>query len=81
MEHIVIVSEHGGEYLFHFVPPSATKEEKAAKQVANKIVKWVEKFDVGSTIDSIGGDSTNSNTRKDGGSFTHIEKMLLFAHQ
>ena len=50
MEHIVVVSEPGGEYLFHFVPPSATKEEKAAKQVAKKIVELIEKYDVGRTI-------------------------------
>ena len=41
MEHIVVMSKPGGEYLFHFVPEEATKEEKAAKQVANKIVDWI----------------------------------------
>ena len=76
MEHIVAVSEPGGEYLFHFVPEEATKEEKADKQVANKIVDWIIKYDVGSSLDSIGGDSTNSNTGWDGGSITHIEKIL-----
>ena len=76
LEHIVVTSEPGGEYLFHFVPEDATKEEKAAKQVANKIVDWLNKYGAEATLDSIGGDSTNSNTGKDGGSITHIEKML-----
>ena len=31
-------------YLFHFVPEEATKNEKAAKKVANKIVEWVFKY-------------------------------------
>ena len=35
MEHIVVVSEPGGEYLFHFVSEEATKEERAAKHVSN----------------------------------------------
>ena len=76
LEHIVVVSEPGGEYLFHFVPPEAMKEEKPAKQVANKIVGWVVDKEAEETLDSIGGDSTNSNTGCEGGSFTYIEKML-----
>ena len=76
-EHIVVTNEPGGEYLFHFVPEEATKEEKAAKQVANKIVEWIVKYGVDTTLDSIGGDSTNnSNSGWEGESFTHIEKML-----
>ena len=66
MEHISVTSEPGGEYLFHFVPPEATKEIKAAKQTAIKIVEWLEKYGVDETLDSIGGDSTNSNTAQDG---------------
>ena len=76
MEHIVVTSEPGGEYLFHFVPSEATREEKAAKQVANKIVDWILKYGVETSLDSLGGDSTNSNTGWEGGSFTHVEKML-----
>ena len=76
MEHIVVTSEPGGEYLFHFVPDEATKEIKAAKQVALKIVDWLHKFDVDETLDSLGGDSTNMNTGWDGGSFTLIESLL-----
>ena len=34
MEHIVITSEPGGEYLFHFTPAEATEQIKAAKQTA-----------------------------------------------
>ena len=41
MEHIVIVSEPGGEYLHHFVPPEATTEDKPAKQIAKVIVDWL----------------------------------------
>ena len=76
LEHIVVTSEPGGEYFFHFVPEEATKYDKAAKQVSTKIVQWILRYGVASTLDSIGGDSTNSNTGLDGGSFTHIEKML-----
>ena len=76
MEHIVVTSEPGGEYLFHFVPDEATKEIRAAKQVAIKIVDWLQKFDVDETLDSLGGDSTNVNTGWDGGSFTWIEGLL-----
>ena len=76
MEHISVTSEPGGEYLFHFVPPEATKHIKAAKQIAIKIVEWMEKYGVNETLDSLGGDSTNSNTGWQGGSFTLIEKML-----
>ena len=59
MEHIVVTSEPGGEYLFHFVPDEATKEIRAAKQVAINIVDWLQKFDVDETLDSLGGDSTS----------------------
>ena len=76
MEHIVVTSEPGGEYLFHFTPDEATKENKAAKQVAIKIVEWIKKHNITESLDSIGGDSTNSNTGKYGGTFTHIENML-----
>ena len=41
LEHISVTSEPGGEYLFHFVPPEATKEVKASKQIAIKIVEWM----------------------------------------
>ena len=57
MEHIVVTSEPGGEYLFHFVPDEATKDEKPAKKVANKIVDWILKYGVETSLDSIGGDS------------------------
>ena len=76
MEFISVTSEPGGEYLFHFNPPEATKSVKAAKQIAIKIVEWIEEYGVDSTLDSIGGDSTNINTGWDGGSFTLIERML-----
>ena len=75
-EHIVVTSEPGGEYLFHFVPEEATQFAKASKQVATKIVDWIKGYEVDITLDAIGGDSTNANTGKDGGSFTHIEQML-----
>lgn len=76
LEHIVAVSEPGSEYLFHFVPEEATKENKAAKQVSRKIVDWIIDHGVEDSLDAIGGDSTNSNTGWEGGSFTHIEAML-----
>ena len=76
MEFISVTNEPGGEYLFHFNPPEATKTVKAAKQIAIKIVEWIEKYGVESTLDSIGGDSTNINTGWEGGSFTLIEEML-----
>ena len=72
----MVTSEPGGEYLFHFVPDEATEDEKPAKKVANKIVHWILRYGVETSLDSIGGDSTNSNTGWEGGTFTHIEIML-----
>ena len=54
-EHIVVTSEPGGEYLFHFVPEEATQFAKASKQVATKIVDWIKGYEVDSTLDAIGG--------------------------
>ena len=62
--------------MFHFVPEEATKEEKAAKHVASNIVDWLVKYGAEATLDSIGGDSVDTITVCDTGSFTHIEKML-----
>ena len=53
MENIVVTREPGVEYLFHFVPDEATKEVKAAKQVAVKIVDWLQKVGVDETLESI----------------------------
>ena len=75
-EHIVYTKEPGGEYLFHFTPPEATTKDKPAKQTAKVIVGWVNDHDVDKTLDSIGGDSTNSNTGWLGGTFTHTETLL-----
>jgi hypothetical protein len=76
LEHIVVTNEPGGEYLFHFIPSEATASDKPAKQVSNKIVEWLKEYGADTTLDSIGGDSTNSNTGCDGGSFTWVERML-----
>ena len=71
-----MTSEPGVEYLFHFVPDEATKDVKAAKQVAVKIVDWLQQFGVDETLDSIAGDPMNMNTGWEGGSFALIESML-----
>ena len=76
MEHIVVTSDPGGEYLFHFTPAEATDQIKAAEQTAIKLFDWIEMYGVDETLNSIGGDSTNANTGCYGGTFTLLEKKL-----
>ena len=41
MEHIVVTSEPGGEYLCHFTPAEATDQIKAAEQTTIKLFDWI----------------------------------------
>jgi hypothetical protein len=43
-EHYSVVSEPGGQYLFHFTPPPADKDHKAAEQLAIELVNWMKKY-------------------------------------
>ena len=40
-EHYSVVSEPGGNYLFHFTPEESTKEESYAKKSAKAIYIWL----------------------------------------
>jgi hypothetical protein len=75
-EHYSVVSEPGGQYLFHFTPDEADKEHSAAEQIAITLVEWMKKYDVDKTLQFIGGDSTNVNSGIWGGVFQFVEKML-----
>ena len=75
-EHYSVVSEPGGQYLFHFTPPPADKDHKAAEQIAIELVKWMKEYGVDKTLKFIGGDSTNVNSGIWGGTFQHVEKLL-----
>ena len=75
-EHYSVVSEPGGQYLFHFTPDEADKDHSAAEQIAIALVDWIKKYDVDQTLQFIGGDSTNVNSGIWGGVFQYVEKML-----
>ena len=75
-EHYSVVAEPGGQYLFHFTPDEADKENSAAEKIANVLVEWMSKFGVDKTLQFIGGDSTNVNTGIWGGAFQFVEKKL-----
>ena len=75
-EHISVVSEPGGHYLFHFTPPEADETATAAEQIAKCLVEWMRRHGVDQTINFIGGDSTNVNSGIWGGVFHNVEKLL-----
>ena len=75
-EHYSVVSEPGGQYLFHFTPPEADENHKAAEQIAIELVTWMKQYGVDKTLVFIGGDSTNVNSGIWGGVFHHVEKLL-----
>ena len=68
-EHYSVCQEPGGKYLFHFVPEEATKDKKHAEMLAEQIVEWLKEKKCDSTIQAIGGDSTNVNTGWEGGCY------------
>ena len=53
MEHIVVTSEPGGEYLFHFTPAEATDQIKAAEQTTIKLFDWIKMYGVVEPLSSI----------------------------
>ena len=75
-EHYSVVGEPGSNYLFHFTPEKATKEEPHAEKIAKEIFDWLQKRGFDKTLQAIGGDSTNANTGKKGGAMTYLEKYL-----
>ena len=75
-EHYTVVSEPGGEYIFHFSPPESDKTASAAQQIARCLVDWMRRHGVDQTLRFIGGESTNLNTGIWGGVFTFVENML-----
>ena len=75
-EHYSVVAEPGGHYLFHFTPEPADETHSAAEQIAITLVEWMVKHGVDTTLQFIGGDSTNVNSGIWGGVFQYVEKML-----
>ena len=75
-EHCSVISEPGGQYLFHFTPEESDKSHTAAQQIAIELVNWMKKYGVDKTLLFIGGDSTNVNTGIWGGVFQFVEQML-----
>ena len=70
------MSDPGGQYIFHFTPPEADENHKAAEQIAIELVTWMKQYGVDKTLVFIGGDSTNVNSGIWGGVFHHVEKLL-----
>ena len=75
-EHYSVVSKPGGQYLFHFTPPEADENQKAAEKIAIELFNWMKQYGVDKTLLFIGGDSTNVNSGIWGGVFHHVEKLL-----
>ena len=75
-EHYSVVSEPGGQYLFHFTPPEADENQKAAEKIAIELFNWMKQYGVDKTLLFIGGDSTNVNSGIWGGVFHHVEKLF-----
>ena len=61
-EHYTVISEPGSNYLFHFVPEKATKEEHHAEKIAKVTFTWLQKRGFDQTLQAIGGDSTSVNS-------------------
>ena len=61
-EHYSVVSEPGSNYLFHFTPEKASKEESHAEKIAKVLFAWLKEQGFDKTLWTIGGDSTNINT-------------------
>ena len=75
-EHYSVASEPGSNYLFHFTPDKATKEESHAEQIAKVIFEWLKKRGFDKTLWAIGGDSTNVNTGVRAGVMRKLELHL-----
>ncbi|KAI4796454.1 hypothetical protein KUCAC02_026956 [Chaenocephalus aceratus] len=61
-EHYSVAGEPGSNYLFHFTPEKATKEDSHAEQMAKVLFAWLKERGFDKTLSAIGGDSTNVNT-------------------
>lgn len=81
-EHYSVASEPGSNYLFHFTPEKATKEESHAEQIAKVIFEWLKERGFDKTVMAIGGDSTNVNTGVKAGVMRklelHLERKLVW---
>ena len=75
-EHYSVVSEPGSDYLFHFTPPKATKEDSHAGQIAKILYNWLQEKGFDNTLLAIGGDSTNVNTGVNAGVMRKVELHL-----
>lgn len=70
-DHYVLVTEPGGYYLTHVTPTSGKSGD-----IANCILTVIGDHDAGETINSVGCDSTNTNTGCKAGVIRHIEQSL-----
>ena len=61
-EHCTVISEPGSNYLFHFVPEKATKEESHVEKIAKVMFTRLKNRGFDQTLQTIGVDSTNVNT-------------------
>ena len=75
-EHYSVCKESGGDFLFHFTPEKQNKNMKHAEILANKMMEWMVPRRVDKCLLAIGGDSTNVNTRREGGAIHHVERMI-----
>lgn len=72
-EHYSVVSEPGSNYLFHFTPEKASKEESHAEKIAKVLFAWLKEWGFDKTLWAIGGDSTNVNTGVKAGVMRKLE--------
>ena len=72
-EHYSVVSEPGSNYLFHFTPEKASKEEPHAEKIAKVLFAWLKERGFDKTLWAIGGDSTNVNTGVKAGVMRKLE--------
>ena len=72
-EHYSVVSEPGSNYLFHFTPEKASKEEPYAEKIAKVLFAWLKERGFDKTLWAIGGDSTNVNTGVKAGVMRKLE--------
>ena len=61
-EHYNVIIEPRSNYLFHFLPEKATKEESHAEKIFKVMFTRIKNKGFDETLQTTGGDSTNVNT-------------------
>lgn len=75
-EHYTVCSEPGGRYLCHFTPKKDVTKRKSAEVIANHLVEFLKKHSIDTSLQAIGGDSTNVNTGWQGGVMHWVKAKL-----